>query len=140
MKIRKATMKDAERILQLLNSDKKLSVNGRIGDFNKYDVTDYITKKICETFVYEENDKIIGAIVCQFWSKYFHINLIVVDREYQRKGVGKSLIKSMESMAKKRGIEDIELITEIKNTQMQSLLKKLKYKRVHKFFAYSKEI
>ncbi|MBI2042895.1 GNAT family N-acetyltransferase [Candidatus Pacearchaeota archaeon] len=138
MKIRKATMKDASQILKLLNSDTKMSVNGKKGDYNKYDVEDYIKEKNNQTFVYEEDNKILGVIICHFFTSYFYLGSIIVDKNFQRKGIGKKLVKYIETLAKKRGIRYVELITKIENIGMQNLLKKLNYKKGDKFFAYSK--
>lgn len=131
-------MKDASQILKLLNGDKIMSVNGTKGDYNKYDVKDYIKEKNIHTFVYEENSKIIGVIVCRFFTSYFYLDSIIIDKNSQGKGIGRSLIKHVETLAKKKGIKYVELITKTDNVGMQALLRKLKYKRETSFLLTQK--
>lgn len=133
-------MKDAKRILELLNSDDNLSVNMTRGDYRGEDIKDYIAKKINQTFVYEEDGKVVGVVVSQFWTTYFHLNLIVIDKNYRGKGIGAQLVKHVETLAKKRGIGYVELVTEEKNSQMQRLMDKLNYRKGNKFLSYCKDL
>jgi len=138
--IRLATKKDIKKIFELLNHDRNLSVDGKTGEYEKEDVEEFVGVKINKTFVYEEHNKILGVLITQFWKTYIYLHLIIVDKNYQGKGIGEKLISYMENIAKKRRIKAIESITGKKNKKMKSLLKKMNYKRGKAFIPFRKEL
>ena len=140
-KIRKAVEEDANRILELLNSDPNL-VGGEDYKYKKNHIIEFITHPINKTFVYEIDENIVGIIQTQFWkvSKYILLNNIVVDKNYQRQSIGFKLQNYIEELAKRRGYEFLYLFSEIDNKKIHQMLKKGGYKKGKKFLFFSKKI
>jgi len=139
MVIRKASKKDAKRILELLNSDKALTGNDDLSYLPRH-VDEYINGKSCETFVYEENGKIIGLITVNLFrlGKYAELYIIVVDNNYRNKGVGSKLINFAGDYLKKISIDFSYFYTLENNISMQKLGEKYSYKKGKKHYFYSK--
>ena len=78
-----------------------------------------------------ENNKIIGFISLVFYKSFLHkegtalINELIVAESHRNKGVGKFLIEKAIELAKKRGMEEIEVGTELSNTVAQKFYKKV---------------
>lgn len=141
MKIRKAKIKDKKRIFNLLNSDKNLMGEDSVKYSEKW-VEEYIKNPIYKTLVIEEDDKIIGLIICEFYKigKYILFDDIVIDKKYRRKGLAIKLMDYLENLAKKYGMSDAFLFSEVNNKRIHSLLKKLNYKKGKKFYFFSKKL
>lgn len=139
-KIRKAEMSDTPRMLELFNSDPNLVG----GDFNYQakHMPEFITNPVNKTFVYEVDGVVVGVIQTQFWkeSEYVYLNDIVVDKDYQRKGIGLALQGYVEDLAKKEGCEYIYLFSEINNKKAHELLKKGGFKEDKKFIFFNKKV
>ena len=141
MKIRKATEKDALRILELLNSDPNL-----VGDedikFSPYHVKEYLSSPITRVYIVEKDKKVIGLVISEFWktAKYAYINQVVVDKDYRRRGIGKALMKFIENLAKKEKMNIIFCFSEVDNKKTHKLFGKLNYKKGKRFFFFSKSL
>jgi len=139
MKIRKATLRDSKKILKLFNSDANL-----VGDdelkYKDYHIQEYLTNPIHKLFVAEIDKKVVGALLTEFWKKaqYVYMNDLVIDKKFQGKGIGTALNNYVEDLAKKQGHHLIFFFTEVDNKKMQSLAKKLNFKKGKKFYFFSK--
>ncbi|MEK6760473.1 MAG: GNAT family N-acetyltransferase [Nanoarchaeota archaeon] len=140
MKIRKATMKDAPKILRLFNKEKYLSLSGEKNDYDLDLIKEYLSKKIMKILVCEEDGKICGVAIAHFWEGYINLDMVVVDENFRGKGVGKFLMDGVENAARKEGVKWIESITNKKNNGMQKLFEKLNYKKGGEFIAYFKRL
>lgn len=139
-KIRLATEKDIEDIVRLHNSDPNLSGDDKT-DFCEFeDITDYLKNNITKIFVYEFNGKIIGFLIAQFNTKYIYLIVILVDREYRGKGIGKELMNYLEEKTNEQNIPLIETFTGINNKKMQDIFEKRGYKKGKTFLYYSREM
>ena len=71
-------------------------------------------------FYVQENGKIIGFIFCivQAWDDGNHlfVEQTVIDPSYRDKGIGTSLIRKLEKIAREKGIKSIELMTTKKSS------------------------
>jgi ribosomal protein S18 acetylase RimI-like enzyme len=56
-----------------------------------------------EVFVAEDEGKLVGFIVFKMERDYGYIDNIVVSKEEQRKGIGKTLVAHVEDIAKSKG-------------------------------------
>jgi len=139
MKIRKATKKDIPRILELFNSDSNLVGDDKL-KYSKSTIENYIKPPVNKTFVCEIDGKTIGVVQTQFWeiSKYIYLNDIIVDKDYQKKGVGFELQSFVERLARKEGYVLIYLFSEANNTNAHKLFEKGNFKRGKKFVFFSK--
>jgi len=71
-------------------------------------------------FYVQKNGKIIGFVFCivQAWDDGNHlfVEQTVIDPSYRDKGVGTSLIRKLEKIAKEKGIKSIELMATKKSS------------------------
>lgn len=137
--IRKATIKDIPRLLELFNSDASLTGNDNLKYKENY-IKDYVTNPLNRVFVYVEDNKIVGIQLVEFWkiAKYCYLNVLVVDKKYRGKGIGTKLIKHVEKEAKKQGIKLFFFYSEKGDKEMHKLAKKLKYERGKDYYFFSK--
>lgn len=137
MKIRKATEKDAKRILELFKSDSNLL--GYSGEkFTLGEIKNYIKEKIDSVIVCEIDGKIVGVISSEIWKDYCYLAFMVVDKKYRHHGIGEEMLKNLEANSKKEGY--IGLYVKEKNTPMIKLLREMKYKSGDKFVYYHKDL
>lgn len=107
-------------ISQLLDHDledflKVLSVL-RLVDKSKEEVVTIFKRRMdagIHTFVCKVDGNIVGTASVFFEEKYYgtvaHVEDVVVRKEFQRQGIGKSMMLFFEKMAKKRGCYKIVL-------------------------------
>ena len=138
-KIREARLEDSERVLELFNSDLNLVGGGGFGYKIKH-INEFITNPVNKTFVFEEEDNIVGLIQCQFWeeSKYVYINDIIVDKSYRKKGIGFALQQYVEELAKENEYEFIYLFSEKNNLFAHKLFYKGGFEKGKEFIFFSK--
>jgi len=129
MKIRKATKKDFKEISEILikESSKK--------PYNeKYTVKIALKETINlsknELYVATNEKEVIGFIASNITSddkKKAYIGELWLKPNYQKKGIGKILVKFIEDKYKKKGIKIIRLVAK-RNAGAFRFYKKLKYK------------
>ncbi len=141
MKIRKPTMKDAKRILQLLNSDANITTSDEL-HYNIEHVKEYILGKSFYTFVYIEDKKIVGVVMANVFKigKYAELYNIIVDSNYRKKGIAKKLSDYIINYLEKKKIKLIFLYTEENNNPAQNLFQKLKFRKGKKLYFYFREM
>jgi ribosomal protein S18 acetylase RimI-like enzyme len=137
MKIRLATKKDVGRIMQLLNGDVYLT--GTSGDYAKKDIEIFVSTKIIRVFLCEIDGKVVGMCKIDVYGSYCYLNLISVDKNYRGKGIGSTLLDYVEKYLKKKGIGEIEGLTDESNKIMQNFFSRRGYKKGHKYIHYWKE-
>lgn len=109
VKIRKANKKDIDGILNLLYQLQrpKPKTNSESIAFRKR-ISQYLGEKDKKITVYEQNSKIIGLVSTVLLPRLNHTKLelyipeLVVSENHRGLGVGKSLMRSCVSMAKKK--------------------------------------
>jgi len=129
MKIRKATKKDFKEIVDILikESSKK--------PYNEKYTVKIALKEIInlsknELYVSVNKKEIIGFIASNITSddkKKAYISELWLKPNYQKKGIGKALVKFIENKYKKKGINIIRLVAK-RNAGAFKFYKKLKYK------------
>jgi ribosomal protein S18 acetylase RimI-like enzyme len=76
-----------------------------------------------ESFIYEEQNEIIGFVSIVFYKSIFHrvgtalINELIVKNHFRNKGIGKALLEKAISEAKKRNMDEIEVGVMIENSK-----------------------
>ena len=130
MKIRKVTKKDFEYMAKLIVKEfAKPPYNDK---WTKKEAIDSIKSDLSkgESYVAEEGNKIAGFIVVtkQISGKtYLFIENLVVDENYQRRGIGKKLVEEIERRyIKKRDV--VISLSVNKKSMAYKFYKKLKYK------------
>ncbi len=136
-KIEKASLKDSEKILKLLNSSQNLF--GYKGEqFTLVEIRDYIKAKHNLVFVAKEKNEIIGTFIANLWSDYCYLYLLIVDKKYRGLGLGTKMLNFLEQKAKKAGY--IGLITKESDEKMINLIKKRGYIKGDKFVYFHKNL
>lgn len=104
--LRKAKPKDLEKIEKLINFGAK---KGKVLKRSKEE----IKKVLGSFFVWEELREIVGCISLEIYSKKLaEIRSLVVLPKFQKKGIGRALIKECLSKAKKEGIYEVLAVTD----------------------------
>lgn len=91
----------------------------------------YINEGKTVIYGYIKEEKLVGFI--WFFEKsstiqtFLHINHFVVNENYRRLGVGKTLWKEVENYAEKREIEEIELMVTKENEAAVNFYKKMDF-------------
>jgi len=80
-----------------------------------------------QVFVVEEARQVIGALVLGITDEGFLLDVLAVDPDWWKKGVGRLLLEFSEAEAKRQGFDSIYLFTHEKMTENQVLYKKIGY-------------
>ena len=80
-----------------------------------------------QVFVVEDNGQIFGVLVLCIKDEGFLLDVIAVEPRAQGKGIGKLLLETAESEARRQGFTSIYLYTHEKMTENQLLYKKIGY-------------
>jgi len=129
MKIRNAKKKDLKEIVRIFITGSKKPPY--LQKWTKKSATDdlkpFLKKK--ELWVAVLNEKIIGFILVGISSsnkKIAYIDELWVTENYQRKGIGKSLLEFIEKYHKKKGVDKIRF-TSYRKSKASGFYKKLNY-------------
>jgi len=103
--IRKATVKDGEKIFNILQT---FAIQGVLLPRS----LNSIYENIRDFFVYEENGEIVGiGSLHVFWEDLAEIKSLAVLPPYQHKGIGKKIVKHCLKEAKQLGVEKVFALT-----------------------------
>ncbi len=126
MNIRKMQIADYEQVKEIQIEVNNLHIQGNPDNFVETDnpfAYDYflslINDETAHNYVYEENGKILGVMLASEKPvssvpfirkrKIMDLNSICVKKGHQRKGIGKSLLKFLEKVAKEQNFDAIIL-------------------------------
>ncbi len=119
--LRKATVKDAPQIFQLLQM---FAIEGLLLPRSM----NSIYENIRDFFVYETDGKIVGVGSLHiFWEDLAEIKSLAVLPEYQHMGIGKKIVKACIEEAKQLGIKKVFALTYV-----PEFFKKLGFKETDK--------
>lgn len=100
-------------------------------------LNDFLEKGMAILFSAKINNEIVGFAWCYlhdfFDEKRLFINVLSVDENFQKKGIGKMLINEIEKYAKKKDINTIDVIASIENENSIGFYEHLNFKksRIH---------
>lgn len=141
--IRELRKEDLVRLKVLLGElNNVLEIQHKINESKIDSVYIYMNKypEIYSNQVAVENNKIIGFLSLLFYKSFLHeggtalINELIVSERHRKKGVGKQLVHKAFELAKKRGLDEIEVGTELSNTIAQTFYKKIGFNDEFKLF------
>lgn len=129
MQIRKASKKDTKTLLDLLKQLRPLPFSKAQQNYMKT-IHDYVSCKDKQILLAIDKSKIIGLASVVFLPRLnqkleLWIPELVVDKNYRKKGIGKSLIQSCINMARKKGCSRIRLESGNKRKGSHKFYKKL---------------
>ncbi|AOT72473.1 GNAT family N-acetyltransferase [Geosporobacter ferrireducens] len=131
--IRDCEDKDIKAVIGLLHELKtvaNIDNDFPVGDLVKIFEELKMKPEIYLNLVAEIDEKIVGFISIIFYKTLFHkggtalINELIIRSSYRGKGIGKLLIESAKEEAIKRGMDELEVGTEITNKEAQCFYKK----------------
>jgi len=121
MKIRKVVEKDLEEIARI-----ELNSGYHKRRFNSLSMLrDFFENKRQELFVVTEGINYLGYIGINTDKKVCEIVFLSVSQKYQRRGVGKKLVKYVVSLSKKKKLKKVTL--DIRNDNFEAMILYLKY-------------
>ena len=142
--IRGATMSDADTVFGLIEDAKAFFKERNIDMWQRgypqfSDIIEDITSG--DAYVCTDGDRIVGFIFINYGEEDFHSTLkgewvgdnpavfhrLVVDAEYKLSGIGTMMISFVEDLAREHGCTSMRTETDVTNTPMTSLMKKLGY-------------
>ncbi len=137
MRIKKAEPKDIYECVRLGDIKEFEMSGGSIPDEEYF--RDSLRKGLF--FVAEENSKILGFMVgFKLTSKLVYLDLLTVNKNFRRRGIGQKLIGRFKDELKKQKVEEYFLVVPLFNEKTLSFYKKLglnegeEYKLFHEKF------
>jgi amino-acid N-acetyltransferase len=120
--VRKAQVKDAKKIQTII------SFWARQGKVLERSLN-YIYENIRDFWVYQQGKKVVGACALHIigWHNLAEIKSLVLDKNYQRKGIGSELVSACIDEAKSLGVKYIFVLTFI-----GKFFKKFGFKKISK--------
>lgn len=135
--IRIADEQDIHDLTNLFNSDTNLFGEDETGFENK-DIAEYISDPRKKMFVCLLDSKLVGALFAEYHSTYVHLESLIVEKQFQKKGIGTQLFDHFENDISKSNIPLIEVLTEQNNSVMMKLLENRGFRKGNTFVFYSK--
>src|SRR3989304_6832002 len=129
MKIRKASIKDVNRLYELMDKTKEVHLTKNI--YSKDFVKKIVKNPSTYAIVTEENKKIVGLLTAAIW-KYLgasYCDMIIIDKNFRNKGVGKMLHSNYINFLKRNKISYVWGLAKPNNHKMEKILKKFKFKK-----------
>lgn len=135
--IRLAEVSDVGNLTVLFNSDTNIYGDDNVG-FGEQDVKEYVLDKKKKLFVCECEGRIVGALMADYHETYSHLETLIVDQSFQKKGAGSALLDHYEKDLEATNITLIEVLTEIDNDVMRKILVDRGFRKGNTFIFYSK--
>lgn len=128
MDIKKASIKDYEKILEIWNSTSSV-LDFNINKYDKKILSNIAKDKDKVLLVAKLNKEVIGTILAKLdiQSGFCYVNKLIIDTIYRNKGVGSKLLKEIEKFAKKKKCKRISLLGFNENEIFNDFLIKQKY-------------
>lgn len=121
MKIRKALISDIKPIHRLINDSAKK------GQMLPRSLNE-LYENVRDFFIAEENDEICGICALHIlWEDLAEIRSLIVKKEFQKKGIGKNLVKKCLNEASKFGVKQVFVLTYISD-----FFKKIGFREIDK--------
>ena len=147
MLIRKATLKDLQRIQELNNQLFELE----LANFDKYLIKDwplskegkeYFENAIKDSFVIiaEIDDKVVGYLLGEVSDiPYYDFKIaelcnMCIDSNYRKQGIGKALYKEFEKSFNEQGITHFIVTASFKNESAKAFYKKMGFEEANSTF------
>ncbi|MBP7370856.1 MAG: GNAT family N-acetyltransferase [Arenimonas sp.] len=144
--VRMASESDLTKLAQLFDAYRQFYAQP--ADLER--ARDFIGERLARNdswiLVAQRQDALLGF--CQLYpsfsstttSRIAILNDLFVDQHVRSKGVGQALMLAAEDLAKKLGLNALELATAIDNKTAQALYERLDWQRDKNFYYYSKSI
>lgn len=108
MKIRSMSMEDYDKVYHLWAKTKGMGM--RSLDDSPEGIEKFIKRNPDTNYVAEEDNKIVGVILCGHDGRRAYIYHTAVSTEYRKKGVGKALVHAVIEALKEEKINKVALV------------------------------
>jgi ribosomal protein S18 acetylase RimI-like enzyme len=95
--------------------------------FSENDLLEHIRQS--DTTIIEYNAERAGYYTCNWRGKSVHIGSIMIARKFQGKGIGTRALQRIETMARRKGCETVELFVQMNNPRAVALYERLGFVR-----------
>jgi len=134
---REATIKDYDQMYQLWGNTEGMGLSD---SDTKENIERFLNKNQGLNYVCEEEEKIIGTILCGEDGRRGYLYHLAVDKEYRRSGIGKQLVEIVLRNLKKRGIIKCHLFVYYENELGKTFWEKTGWYKRDELLIYSKDI
>ncbi|RAO99223.1 GCN5 family acetyltransferase [Petrotoga sp. 9PW.55.5.1] len=134
---REATIKDYDQMYHLWENTKGMGLSD---SDTKENIEKFLNKNQGLNYVCEEEEKIIGTILCGEDGRRGYLYHLAVDKEYRRSGIGKQLVEIVLRNLKKRGIIKCHLFVYYENELGKTFWEKTGWYKRDELLIYSKDI
>lgn len=134
---REATIKDYDQMYQLWGNTEGMGLSD---SDTKENIEKFLNKNQGLNYVCEEEEKIIGTILCGEDGRRGYLYHLAVDKEYRRSGIGKQLVEIVLKNLKKRGIIKCHLFVYYENELGKTFWEKTGWYKRDELLIYSKDI
>ena len=112
--IRKMTIEDYDNVYKLWTTIEGFAI--RSLDDSYEGIERFLKRNPNTSVVYEENDEIIGAILCGHDGRQGCLNHVCVHKDYRNRGIGHEMVKAALDALKKEKINKVNLVAFTQNT------------------------
>jgi phosphinothricin acetyltransferase len=139
-KFRTAKISDVSALVRLFSDVKEIQdYEGMKKDKNYF--LNYIGKQGRGTYVVEYGKKIVGSMNVEYEHEaYTFLVNMVVEKSFRGKGVGRILMKNLESLARKNKTSRIIFLTYAFNKRMRTISERYGYKDSGEMRLFSKKV
>ena len=136
VKLRNPTLNDLKKIYEIETSS-------FVHPYSALSLFSLIMLHSDTSLVAEVNGEVVGfAIAAKEVGKKLHLLNFAVHPKYRRMGIGSALLRSLEKLAKKKGVKEIYLEVEEDNFAAISLYEKMGFKKkkiIKKYYPWGKD-
>lgn len=112
--IRKMTIEDYDNVYKLWTTIEGFAI--RSLDDSYEGIERFLKRNPNTSVVYEENDEIIGAILCGHDGRQGCLYHVCVHKDYRNRGIGHEMVKAALDALKKEKINKVNLVAFTQNT------------------------
>lgn len=118
----------------------KIDHNFKNNEFTKL-YKEWIKKSLngeiaCDVFAFEENNRILGLITLNIEKFFGTIGLIAVDKKFQGKKIGSSLLESAVMYFKKKSLQELQVTTQMNNISACGFYENFGFKKSNITYIY----
>jgi [ribosomal protein S18]-alanine N-acetyltransferase len=110
--------------------------HGLAWSWNEERVERCLRNRDCVVLAARDRRRVIGFAIMEFYAIHAHLNLLAVQPDHQRQGVGKQLLEWLEASARTAGIFKVHLELRANNDGARAFYEKLGYRQVGRKAAY----
>ncbi|KUK83664.1 MAG: GCN5-related N-acetyltransferase [Petrotoga mobilis] len=137
IKFREAKIEDYEQMYRLWEKTEGMGLSE---SDTKENIERFLNKNQGLNYVCEDNEKIVGTILCGEDGRRGYLYHLAVDKKYRRNGIGKELVNLVLNSLKEKGIIKCHLFVYYENEIGKTFWEKTGWYKRDELLIYSKDI